>query len=153
MKYLETLGQVLREIRVAAGLSREDCSQVLNRDHLAKVEQGRQAISVLKFKGLCDYLGVSQSVVLVVVESRLADIELKAYRAFQDEEFKRQLTAGILSTGVNIAARQGVRGKRALDNSRAVQTLQAQSYTKVEVVRKLNLSRSTVDRYWLKPSS
>lgn len=151
MEYLETLGQVLRETRVAAGLSREDCSQVLNRDHLAKVEQGRQAISVVKLKGLCDCLGVSHSLVLVVVESRLAEIELKTYRTFQNEEFDRHLADGMLSNDVNFAARQGVRGKRAKDNRKAVETLQAQSFTKMEVVRKLNLSRSTVDRYWLKP--
>ena len=52
MDYLEALGQVIREVRVAAGLSREGCAQALNRDHLAKVEQGRQAISVLKFYSL-----------------------------------------------------------------------------------------------------
>jgi len=50
MDYLQTLGQILREIRVAQGLSREDCSEILNRDHLAKIEQGRQALTVAKFK-------------------------------------------------------------------------------------------------------
>jgi len=54
MDYLEALGQVIREVRVAAGLSREGCAQVLNRDHLAKVEQGRLAISVLKLYSLCE---------------------------------------------------------------------------------------------------
>jgi transcriptional regulator with XRE-family HTH domain len=153
MEYLETLGQVLREIRVAAGLSREDCSQVLNRDHLAKVEQGRQAITVLKLKGLCECLGVPQSLVLVVVESRLAEVELLSYRKSQDEEFNRHLTEGKLSNDVNLAARQGVRGKRAQDNSKAVQALQVQGYTKAEIIRELSLSRSTIDRYWLKSSS
>lgn len=150
MEYLETLGQVLREIRVAAGLSREDCSQVLNRDHLAKVEQGRQAISVVKLKGLCDFLAVSHSLVLVVVESRLAEVDLKTYRISQNEEFNRHLANAMLSDEVNFGARQGVRGKRAQDNRKAVEKLQAQSFTKMEVVRKLSLSRSTVDRYWLK---
>jgi len=132
-----------------------DCGSFLYPGYsLAKeVEQGRQAISVLKLKGLCEYLGVSQSLVLVVVESRLAEIELKSYRTFQDEEFKRLLAEGRLSDDVNVAAKQGVRGKRAQDNSKAIQALQAQRLTKAEVIRELNLSRSTVDRYWLRPPS
>src|ERR1700712_2768051 len=44
------------------------------------VEQGRQAISVVKFNSLCEYLGISQSLVLTAVGARLVGMELKAYR-------------------------------------------------------------------------
>ncbi|MCD5969941.1 helix-turn-helix domain-containing protein [Pseudomonas quasicaspiana] len=150
MDYLQTLGQVLREVRVAAGLSREACAPVLNRDHLAKVEQGRQAITVLKFRSLCDYLSISHSLVLTAVEARLAGVELEAYRLAQANEFSRQVLIGKLSSEVNIAASQGVRGKQAADSRMAVQTLQIQGYSKMEIVRNLGVSRSTVDRYWVK---
>lgn len=151
MDYLETLGQVLREIRVAAGMSREACAQVLNRDHLAKVEQGRQVISVLKFNSLCEYLGISQSLVLTAVEARLVGADLKTYRCQQEEGFNRLVDDGVLSSDINPQAIRGVRGKRANDNRLAIQALQAAGLAKMEIVRRLGLSRATVDRYWQKP--
>ena len=151
MEYLETLGQVLREIRVTAGLSRESCAQVLNRDHLAKIEQGRLAISVLKLKALCEYLDVSQSLVLTTVEARLIGVDLKKYRNQQNDEFERQILTGTLKSETDLESFRGVRGKRAEDNRVAIQALQAGGLTKMEIVRKLGISRATVDRYWVKP--
>lgn len=151
MVYLEALGQVIREVRVAAGLSREGCAHVLNRDHLAKVEQGRQAISVLKFNSLCDCLGISQSLLLMAVEARLLGIDLKAYRHKQESDLTRLIEAGLLSNVPNHRAIRGVRGKRADDNRSAIQALQVAGFAKTEVVRKLGVSRATVDRYWLNP--
>jgi transcriptional regulator with XRE-family HTH domain len=150
MDYLEALGQILREVRVAAGLSREGCAQVLNRDHLAKVEQGRQAISVLKFNSLCEYLGISQSLVLTAVEARLVGMELRAYRGQQEADFIRLVEDGVLSDVAKPGAIRGVRGKRADDNRLAIQALQAEGLPKMEIVRRLGLSRATVDRYWVK---
>jgi len=149
MDYLEALGQVLREVRVAAGLSREGCAQILNRDHLAKVEQGRQAISVLKFSSLCECLGVPQSLVLTAVEARLAGIDLKVYRVQQEQYLYRLMDSGVLSSEVNHEAIRGVRGKKAEDNRLAIQALQAKGLAKMEVARRLGLSRATIDRYWL----
>lgn len=151
MEYLEALGQVLREIRVTAGHSRESCAQVLNRDHLAKIEQGRLAISVLKLKALCDYLSVSQSLVLTAVEARLAGADLETYRDRQTAEFKQQILTGTLKSEIDTASVRGVRGKRAADNRVTIQALQARGLGKMEVVRRSGLSRATVDRYWLKP--
>lgn len=148
MDYLEALGQVLREVRVAAGLSREGCAHVLNRDHLAKVEQGRQALSILKFSSLCGFFGISQSVVLTAVEARLVGTGLKEYRYQQEHEFNRLVENGTLSSDIKHGAIRGVRGKRAEENRLAILTLQSEGYSKMEVVRKLGLSRSTVDRYW-----
>ncbi|WP_040267302.1 helix-turn-helix domain-containing protein [Pseudomonas rhodesiae] len=150
MAYLGALGQVIREVRVAAGLSREGCAHVLNRDHLAKVEQGRQAISVPKLNSLCKCLGISQSLLLMAVEARLAGIDLKAYRHQQEHELAQLIEAGLLRNVANHRAIRGVRGKRADDNRSAIQALQVAGLAKTEVVRKLGVSRSTVDRYWLK---
>jgi transcriptional regulator with XRE-family HTH domain len=150
MEYLETLGQVIREIRVTAGLSRESCAQVLNRDHLAKIEQGRLAISVLKLKALCDYLGVSQSLVLTAVEARIAGADLETYRTQQTSEFKQQVLAGTLRSEIDLDSFRGVRGKRAEENRMAIESAQAEGLAKMDVVRKLGVSRATVDRYWVK---
>ena len=150
MDYLEALGQVIREVRVAAGLSREGCAQVLNRDHLAKVEQGRLAISVLKLYSLCECLGISLSLVLMAVEARMVGIDLEAYRHQQERDLNRLVGAGLLSCVINHGASCGVRGKRAEDNRLAIQTLQTEGLAKMEIVRRLGVSRATVDRYWLK---
>ena len=37
MDHQQTLGQLLKELRVSTGLTRDACVEVLNRDHLAKV--------------------------------------------------------------------------------------------------------------------
>jgi transcriptional regulator with XRE-family HTH domain len=150
MDYLQTLGQILREIRVAQGLSREDCSEILNRDHLAKIEQGRLALTVVKFKALSEFLGISQSLVLFAVEARLSGQKLEEYLVRSDLQLKEQVATGKLSNEVYEDALHGVRGKRAADTRKAILKLQANGMPKCGIVRKLGVSRSTVDRYWKK---
>ncbi|WP_419793336.1 Fis family transcriptional regulator [Pseudomonas palleroniana] len=150
MDYLQTLGQILREIRVAQGLSREDCSDILNRDHLAKIEQGRLALTVVKFRSLSEFLGISQSLVLFAVEARLSGQNLDEYLAHSDLQLKQHIATGKLSSAVYQDAFRGVRGKRAADTREAILKLQADAVPKYMVVRKLGVSRSTVDRYWKK---
>jgi len=150
MDYSEVLGQVIREVRVASGISREACGHVLNRDHLAKVEQGHLAISVLKFNSLCQCLGISQSLMLMAVEARLSAVDLISYREQQESEFTRLVENGLLSRTVNAGAVRGVRGKKADENRLAIRALQAEGLTKMDIVRKLGISRATVDRYWLR---
>jgi transcriptional regulator with XRE-family HTH domain len=144
------LGQILREIRVAQGLSREDCSEVLNRDHLAKIEQGRLALTVVKFRALSEFLGISQSLVLLAVEARLSGQKLDEYLARSNLQINEHIASGRLSSEVYEDASRGVRGKRAADTRNAIFKLQADGVPKSEIVRKLGVSRSTVDRYWKK---
>lgn len=150
MDYLQTLGQILREIRVAQGLSREDCSVVLNRDHLAKIEQGRLALTVLKLKSLSELFGVSQSLILLTVEARLSGQTVEEYLVSSELRLREHLATGELSSEVCPDALRGVRGKRAAEARKAVQQSQANGMTKSAIVRKLGVSRSTVDRYWKK---
>lgn len=150
MDYLQTLGQVLREIRIAHGLSREDCSEVLNRDHLAKIEQGRLALTVVKFKALSEFLGISQSLILFAVEARLSGQKLEEYAVHNDLHLKEHIATGKLSSELYEDALRGVRGKRAADTRESILRLQAEGAPKFVIVRKLGVSRSTVDRYWKK---
>lgn len=150
MDYLQVLGQIIRELRVGAGLSREACSGVLNRDHLAKVEQGRQALTLVKFKSLCDLLNASPSQVLFTVEARLSAASLDAYQVRWEQQIREMSATGRLHSEAQDAAAKGVRGKRADETRDAVRKLQAEAKSKMEVVRQLGIARSTVDRYWLK---
>ena len=153
MEYLEALGQILREIRVDAGLSREDCSQVMNRDYLASIERGHQAITITKFRSLCECLGMTPSLVLFTAEARLEGLNIEDYRATQEPQYDGRVMAEKLRSEVHGRASQGVRGKRADDNKKAIQSLQSEGLTKIEIVRKLGVGRTTVDRYWHKANS
>lgn len=150
MGFQPTLGQVLRELRVEAGLTREACAEVLSRPHLAKVEQGQQAITAIKLHSLCELLGVPTSQVLLAVEARLRGIDLKAYKASWDVQVESLIGAGRLRSSPQESAARGVRGKRADETMEAVRKLQAEGLAKMVVVRQLGVSRSTVDKYWLK---
>ncbi len=153
MEYLEALGQTLREIRVAAGLSREDCSRVMNRDYLANIERGQQAVTITKFRSLCECLGIKPSLVLFIAEARQEGLNLEDYRASQETQFNGHVMAEKLGGEANDRASQGVRGKRAEDNRKAIRSLQSEGLTKGEIVRRLGVGRTTVDRYWQKSNS
>lgn len=150
MGFQPTLGQVLRELRVEAGLTREACAEVLSRPHLAKVEQGQQAITAIKLHSLCELLGVPTSQVLLAVEARLSGIDLSAYKASWDVQVESLIEVGSLGGALQTSAVRGVRGKRADETMEAVRKLQAEGLAKMVVVRQLGVSRSTVDKYWLK---
>ncbi len=150
MEFQPTLGQILRELRVAAGLTREACAEVLSRTHLAKVEQGEQAITAIKLHSLCELFGIPTSQVLLVVEARLHGIDLSAYKATWDVQVDRLVDEGGLRSSPQESAVRGVRGKRADETMKAVQKLQVEGHAKMVVVRQLGISRSTVDKYWLK---
>ncbi|MGF6167091.1 helix-turn-helix domain-containing protein [Pseudomonas sp. CP4] len=150
MGFQPTLGQVLRELRVEAGLTREACAEVLSRPHLAKVEQGQQAITAIKLYSLCELIGVPSSQVLLAVEARLRGLDLDAYKASWDTQAESLIELGRLGRALQNSAVRGVRGKRADETMEAVRKLQAEGHAKMVVVRQLGVSRSTVDKYWLK---
>lgn len=148
MEYLEALGQVLREIRVDAGLRREDCLRALSREYLASVERGRQAISIEKLRSLCECLGVTPSVVLFAAEARLAALKLEEYQVSQERLIMEYVATKKLRNEAGAAATQGVRGRQAEMNRKAVQSLKLEGLTKIEVARKLGIGTTTVDRHW-----
>ncbi|WP_339493421.1 helix-turn-helix domain-containing protein [Pseudomonas sp. EA_35y_Pfl1_P108] len=148
MEYLEALGQVLREIRVDAGLRREDCLRALSREYLASVERGRQAISVAKLMSLCECLGVTPSLVLFAAEARMAALQLEEYQESQERLIMDYVATKKLRNQAGAAATQGVRGRKAEMNRKAVQSLKLEGLTKIEVARKLGIGTTTVDRHW-----
>ncbi|KWS23301.1 MULTISPECIES: helix-turn-helix domain-containing protein [Pseudomonas syringae group] len=151
MEYLEAVGYVLREIRVDAGLRREDCLRAMSREYLASVERGRQAISIAKLRSLCECLGVAPSLVLFAAEAHLASLELGEYQASQERQIQEYVATRKLSNEAGASARQGVRGRQAEKNRKAVQYLRSEGLTKAEVARKLGIGKTTVDRHWHTP--
>jgi len=84
------------------------------------------------------------------VEARLSGQKLEEYLVRSDLRLKEQIAEGKLSDEVYEDALRGVRGKRAADTQEAILKLQADGMPKYVIVRKLGVSRSTVDRYWKK---
>ena len=148
MEYLEALGQVLREIRVDAGLRREDCLRALSREYLGAVERGRQSISIAKLRSLCECLGVMPSLVLFAAEARLGALKLDEYQATQERMITEYIADKKLRNDEGAAANQGVRGRQAEKNRKAVQSLKLEGLTKIEIARKLGIGTTTVDRHW-----
>jgi transcriptional regulator with XRE-family HTH domain len=148
MEYLEAVGHVLREIRVDAGLRREDCLRAMSREYLASVERGRQAISISKLRSLCECLGVAPSLVLFAAEAHLASLELEEYHTSQERQIKEYVATKKIRNEAGTTANQGVRGRQAEKNRKAVQALQFEGLTKVEVARRLGIGSTTVDRHW-----
>lgn len=148
MEYQEAVGHILREIRVDAGLRREDCLRAMSREYLASVERGRQAISIAKLKSLCECLGVAPSIVLFAAEAHMASLELEAYQASQERQINEYVATKKLRNETGAAASHGVRGRQAEKTRKAVQSLQFEGLTKSEVARKLGIGTTTVDRHW-----
>ena len=148
MDYLEALGQVLREIRVDAGLRREDCLRALSREYLAAVERGRQSISIAKLRSLCECLGVTPSLVLFAAEARLAALKLEEYQATQERMINEYIASKTLRNEDGAAATHGIRGRQAEKTRKAVQSLELEGLTKIEIARKLSIGTTTVDRHW-----
>ena len=148
MDYLEALGQVLREIRVDAGLRREDCLRALSREYLAAVERGRQSISIAKLRSLCECLGVTPSLVLFAAEARLAALKLEEYQATQERMINEYIASKTLRNEDGAAATHGIRGRLAEKTRKAVQSLKLEGLTKIEIARKLSIGTTTVDRHW-----
>ncbi|RJX82159.1 helix-turn-helix domain-containing protein [Pseudomonas sp. LS-2] len=149
MEYREALGQVLREIRVATGYRREDCSTALSREYLASVERGQRSITIEKLTALCDFLDIAPSLVLFATEARLVQLGLAEYQAKLDHQVKEHIEDGKLRSSPDANAYRGVRGTRAESTRKSIQALKAEGLTKAEVVRRLGVGRSTVNRYWI----
>lgn len=148
MEYQEAVGHVLREIRVDAGLRREDCLRAVSREYLASVERGRQSISIAKLRSLCECLGVTPSLVLFAAEARLAALKLEEYQASQAQLIMEYVATTKLRNEAGAAATKGVRGRQAEMNRKAVQSLKLEGRTKIEIARKLGIGTTTVDRHW-----
>lgn len=63
------------------------------------------------------------------------------------------LRAGRLRSEASNGGAQEVRGKRAENNRKAVQSLQSEGRTKTEIARELGIGTTTVDRHWRKADS
>src|SRR3546814_18257601 len=72
MSYEKVLGEVVRDVRLRAGLTHEACAEVVNATHLRQIEKGLAAVSIDTLVALCGVLGVSPNQLLLVADARSA---------------------------------------------------------------------------------
>ena len=147
MRYEAVLGQVLRDVRLQAGLALTDCVTVLTAANLSQIENGLAVIQIESLVGLCEVLGVAPSDVFLLVEARRSGLSVEDQIAVSTARLGALL--GTSSLAQVDAVRTIARQRR--DNVRAeVMRMQREGLHKQEVARRLGVTVRTVQRHWPK---
>ncbi|OWJ98256.1 hypothetical protein B6S59_01385 [Pseudomonas sp. A46] len=150
MSYEQVLGEVIRDVRLQAGLTHLACAEVINGGHLRLVEKGRKAIKIDTLVALCGVLGVAPSQLLLVVEARLSNRSVEEQLAASTRQLRSLIDAGRFEHVAPEDAIRGIRGRKADETRDETRNLQAAGFTKQEVARRLGVTVRTIDRYWTK---
>lgn len=150
MRYEAVLGQVLRDVRLQAGLALTDCVAVLTAANLSQIENGLAVIQIESLVGLCGVLGVAPSDVLLIVEARLSGLRVEEQIAVSTARLGTLLGTGSLALAAPVDAVRTIARQRR-DNVRAeVMRMQREGLHKQEVARRLGVTVRTVQRHWPK---
>ena len=152
MIYEKVLGEVVRDIRLRAGLTHVACAEVINASHLRQIEKGLAVIRVDTLVALCGVLGVAPSQVLLVVEARCAGQGVEAHLAASNKRLRALLDSGRLEPFSQEDVVRGIRGQKADATRDETRRLQSEGLSKAEIARKLDVTVRTVERYWIKPT-
>lgn len=150
MGYEQVLGEVIRDVRLQAGLTYDACAEVINRSHLHLLEKGLYAIKIDTLMALCGVLGVTPSQMLLVVEARLANQGVEEHLAASIAQFRSLIDAGRFERVAPEDAARGIRGRKADETRDETRRLQADGCTKPEIARRLGVTVRTINRYWVK---
>jgi transcriptional regulator with XRE-family HTH domain len=150
MRYEAVLGQVLRDIRLLAGLALTDCVTALSAANLSQVENGLAVIKIETLVGLCDVLGVAPSDVLLIVEARLSGRSIDEQIAVSTTRLGGLLPTGCPDPGVRPGVVRNMRRQKADTTHAAVMQMQREGLNKGEIAERLGVTLRTVQRYWPK---
>lgn len=150
MRYEAVLGQVLRDVRLHAGLALTDCVSVLTAANLSQVENGLAVIKIETLVGLCEVLGVAPSDVLLIVEARLSGLSIDDQIAMSSARLSRLLPTGCPDPHVRPGVVRNMRRQKADTTHAAVMQMQREGLHKGEVAERLGVTLRTVQRHWPK---
>lgn len=150
MGFEKVLGQVLRDVRLQAGLSRTECAERIHKANLSKIENGQTLPRIDTLAALCELMGLALADLLLIVEARQSGHSLEEQIALSNKRLGALLSAGRLEPVAADDAVRGVRGQKADSTRAAVIALQAEGLSKEEIARKLGAGLRTVQRYWVK---
>lgn len=151
MSYEKVLGEVVRDVRLRAGLTHEACAEVVNATHLRQIEKGLAAVRIDTLVALCGVLGVSPSQLLLVVEARAVGEEVEEHLGANNKQIRMLLAAGRLEPVTSKDAARGIRGQKADATRDETRRLQTEGLSKADIARQLGVTVRTVERYWVKP--
>ncbi|MEW9046723.1 MAG: helix-turn-helix domain-containing protein [Stutzerimonas stutzeri] len=150
MGFEKVLGQVLRDVRLQAGLSRTECAERIHKANLSRIENGQTLPRIDTLAALCELMGLALADLLLIVEARQSGHSLEEQIALSNKRLGVLLSAGRLEPVAPDDAARGVRGQKADSTRAAVIALQAEGLSKEEIARKLGAGLRTVHRYWIK---
>lgn len=151
MSYEKVLGEVVRDIRLRAGLTHEACADVINATHLRQIEKGLAAVRIDTLVALCGVLGVSPGQLLLVADARSAGEGVEEHLGANNKQIRLLLEAGRFDPVSPEDAARGIRGLKADATRNETFRLQAEGFSKTEIARQLGVTVRTVERYWTKP--
>ncbi|MHA5498465.1 helix-turn-helix domain-containing protein [Pseudomonas aeruginosa] len=150
MSYEKVLGEVLRDIRLRAGIPYEGLAGIISERNLRAIEIGHSISKLTTLIDLCEAFGITPSQVLMAVEARQSGRGVEEQIAVSNKRLMELLHAGRLEPVAADDAVRGVRGQKADATRSAVIALQAEGLSKDEIARKLGVVLRTVQRYWVK---
>ena len=150
MRYEAELGQVLRDVRLQAGLALTDCVAVLTAANLSQVENGLAVIKIETLVRLCRVLRVAPSDVFLMVEARLSGLSIDDQIAVSSARLSRLLPAGCPDPDVRPDVMRNMRRQKADTTHAAVVQMQREGLHKREVAERLGVTLRTVQRHWPK---
>ncbi|WP_368854841.1 helix-turn-helix domain-containing protein [Pseudomonas yangonensis] len=148
MRFEKVLGQVLRDARLQAGLTRIECGEVLHISNLSQIENGQTLPRIDTLAALCKVLGVAPSDVLLVVEARCSGLDVEEQIVLSNKRLRALLSAGRFEAVVQEDALRGIRGRKADSTRDSVKRMQGEGLQKDEIARRLGVTLRTVQRYW-----
>ncbi|GGJ47609.1 helix-turn-helix domain-containing protein [Pseudomonas avellanae] len=153
------IAATLRAIRQQRGLSYDNLGDAAFRTTLSLLERGKSGVSIGKLTELAQALDFDSVALLTLCVALQRGENFEDTLASAQIELQRFALAG----GIELLHKQMVGKKLAkrapgqplrVQNLQAVQALKALGKTQAEAARELNLSHSTVQRYWhLDPSA
>lgn len=150
MGYEQVLGEVIRDVRLQAGLTHDACPEVISEVHLRRLEKGLKVIKIDTLMALCGVFGVTPSQLFLVVEARLANQDVEEHLAASTAQFRSLIDAGRFERVAPEEAARGIRGRKADETRDETRRLQAAGLAKPEIARRLGVTIRTINRYWAK---
>lgn len=146
------LGEVLRDIRLRAGIPYESLAGIISERNLRAIEIGQSISKLTTLIDLCEAFGITPSQVLMVVEARLSGLAPEAGLAENAEMFRKHLEEGVFDPVPTEEAARGVRGQRANFARDEAIRMQAAGVPKAQIARELEVTVRTVERYCAEPA-
>lgn len=145
--FYATLGRVLQLLRVRRGLTADQLIHVVTPANLSKIEAGQVQPGLAILMSLCDVYEVTLSVVLMVVQARLAGLPIREYAVQTFAQLDELVSIGLLTNTAEQWDDLPIKKRRTDELKTHVKELAAEGQSNTEIARRLGVSLRTVQRH------